>query len=566
MNDNIKYATSKQLKRALKCPLIFLFLLLIMSSFSSAAKKPNIVFVLADDLGYMDLVSYATSVKKVSPEECYYETPHIDKLIKKSVKFTQAYASPLCSPTRSSLITGTYAATQGFMTATPGMYQTHYNQGKTAPQGFSSHDGFYQHTDRAQWPLTQGISNIALRKDSLTIAEALEDYHSAFVGKWHLGGHGSKGYSPMDQGFEGIAWFDAGGSPYFNWRKRWNKKTLIHKKMSQDTLYSGDAGKETGEKYLTDDLTVQACEFIQGRQKEKQPFFLYFCHFAVHSPFQAKPQDIRYFSKKKQRGWNGHANPTYASMLKSLDDSIGAMVATLKATKQLDNTIIIFMSDNGGIVHPDENGKPGISNNHPLKGEKALLYEGGIRVPLFISYPKDFTPASCDVALDCNDIFPTILDMAALSKKSYEKYGAGTSLLPLLKDKKHSQEKYPRDEFYWHYPFYVAVALKKGELTAPSSALRKGDYKLILNWEKGVELYNIKKDLSEKSDLAKKNPELAKAMFVQLAKWLDDNVESRYLPIVNPRYNPRVKIARPYVDPFALYGVKRPSGCASRIN
>ena len=159
-----------------------------LASQPAQASKPNIIFFLADDLGYMDLVAYAARVQGSAREDCFYETPHIDQLIDGGVMFTQAYAAPLCSPTRSSVITGKYAARQGFMTATPGGYETHYNQGITTPEGFYAQDGLENKTDRAPWPLTQGISNIALPLRETTLAEALPGYNSAAGGCWRSDG------------------------------------------------------------------------------------------------------------------------------------------------------------------------------------------------------------------------------------------------------------------------------------------------------------------------------------------------------------------------------------------
>jgi arylsulfatase A-like enzyme len=529
---------------------------------AAVAEKPNIIFVLADDLGYMDLVSYAARVKGVDRSECFYETPHLDRLADQAVVFTQAYATPLCSPTRSSLITGKYAASQGFMTATPGGYKTYYNQGLETPDGFYDQDGLENKTDRPFWPLTQGMSNIALPIGETTLAEALKGYNSAFIGKWHLGGHGSAGFSPSDQGFEELAWFDSGGSVYFNWRNRWNQKRKEHPEMAQNELQQGNAGEETGEIYLTDDLSVQACRYIERQSESDKPFFLYFCHFAVHTPFGAKPADIRHFAQKDTRGWNGHANPTYAAMIRSLDDSIGAMIETLEKTGQADNTFIVFMSDNGGIVGPDEDGKPTVSNNAPLNGEKALLYEGGIRVPLMIWYPKTVKPALCDVPVDCNDIFPTLVEFGG---ESLSETIDGQSLVPLLKDPANSSNAYSRDTFFWHYPFYVERGLKKGDMTGPRSAIRKGDWKLILDWEGGLELYNIKEDFSEASDRSAQEAELTAAMFTELVAWINETVESRYIPKTNSRYDPKHAEARPFNNIFEQQKMDWPVGRASWV-
>ena len=530
----------------------------------SDTKAPNIIFFLADDLGYMDLAAYASHVTDTDRSEMFYETPNIDGLIDAAVMFTQAYANPLCSPTRSSVITGKYAARQGFMTATPGNYETYYNQGKAEPKGFYAQDGLENKVDRSHWPLTQGITNIALPVDEITFAETLEGYNAAFIGKWHLGGHGSAGYSPASQGFDEIAWFDSGGSSYFDWRSRWDQKTKIHPAMDQPVLLQGNSGELTGEDYLTDDLAAQASRYIKMQAKTEKPFMLYFCHFAVHSPFEAKKEDIDYFKDKSTLGWNGHANPVYAGMLKALDDSVGTVLKALEESGQRDNTVIIFMSDNGGIVHPDENGHPQISNNAPLKGEKALMYEGGIRVPLFVWYPENLTPKVCNVPVDCNDIFPTVLELAGQSLESYNEYGDGESLVPLFTDPNNRLNEYTRDTFFWHYPFYVGVALEKGGVTAPRSVIRKGDWKLILDWEGTLELYNLNEDISEANDLSGKNPERTMTLFKELVNWLNTTVETRYIPKQNSQFDPHHKDARTFENIFARHNTNWPTGRSSR--
>ena len=537
----------------------------LLACAQAKSERPNIVFILADDLGYMDLVAYASHISGESRGNTYYETPVIDQLIDEGVMFTQAYASPLCSPTRSSVLTGKYPARHGFMTATPGGYQTYYNQGKEPAPGFYLQDGIENKVDRPFWPLTQGVTNIALPLRETSLAEALPGYHSAFIGKWHLGGHGSEGFSPADQGFEEIAWFDAGGSPYFNWRKLWNKRTKLHPAMAQEQLQHGNAGKETGEAYLTDDLSVQAARFIEQQADKEKPFFLYFCHFAVHSPFQAKQQYIQYFARKATRGWNGHSNPTYAAMLKSLDDSVGMVLDALKSSGQIDNTIIVFMSDNGGIVHPDASGKPQISNNAPLKGEKALLYEGGIRVPLFVWYPKKLEAAICNVPVECSDLLPSLRHLSGKPLEPGQHDVDGVSFVSLLLDPANSNGGYARDTFFWHYPFYVSVGLNQGDLTGPRSAIRKRDWKLILDWEGGLELYNIREDLSESTDRSNSEPELTYQLLNELVLWLDDTVETRYIPKTNNRYQPGHPKARSFKNIFEENALPWPSGRPTRV-
>ncbi len=288
----------------------------LLSSCEKAPERPNIILILADDFGYMDCTAYAQKTLGVDPAEMFYETPHLDRLSAEGFSFSKAYANQLCSPTRAAILTGKYAARLGFTTAMPHR-DTYYNQSMDPPEGQYLHDVIYHHD---QIPIQQawlnGSSNSALPAgtkwdggwDEISLAEAMPDYQSAFIGKWHIGGFGAEGYQPEDQGFEPLAWFDAGGSVYFNWREGWNNRSTAHlPKIPQDQWMMGDAGEETGEEYLSDDLTVQALNYLDKRAKDKnQPFFLYFSHFAVHGPWQAKSEDSAYFAGKETLGWNGH--------------------------------------------------------------------------------------------------------------------------------------------------------------------------------------------------------------------------------------------------------------------
>jgi arylsulfatase A-like enzyme len=295
-------------------------------SCEKTAERPNIILILADDFGYMDCNAYAEKTLGVDKSEMFYETPHLDRLAAEGFAFSRAYANQLCSPTRAAILTGKYAGRLGFTTALP-LRNTYYNQGMAPPKGQYLHDVIY-HYD--QIPIQQawinGSSNAAIPAgtshdngaDEISLAEALPDYHSAFIGKWHIGGFGAEGYQPAGQGFEPIAWYDAGGSVYFNWKEGWNNRsTKNFPNMPQDQWMMGDAGEETGQEYLTDDLTDQALSYLDRRASIKdEPFFLYFCHFAVHGPWQSKSEDSTYFADKKTLGWNGHKYPHYAGLVR----------------------------------------------------------------------------------------------------------------------------------------------------------------------------------------------------------------------------------------------------------
>lgn len=505
-------------------------------------QKPNIIFILADDLGYMDVNGYAERLTGVNADEQFYETPHLDRLMKEGMSFSRAYATQLCSPTRASLLTGRNAAKLGFTTASwPGM-PTYHMEGRTPPPGVHPQDvivHFDNIKEQQAWENAGSIT--ALRSEEITIAEQLTGYHSAFLGKWHVGGHGAEGYQPADQGFEPIAWFDAGGSPYFDWHGKWNNKKTYSPKMAQKELLVGAAGAETGEEYLTDDLTEQALTYLNARAKKDEPFLLYFSHFAVHGPWQSRADYKEHFDGKSSKGWNNHDHAAYAGMIKSLDDSIGALMNKLRETGMDKNTIVVFMSDNGGLLAIPR-GK--ITSNAPLKGGKAMLNEGGTRVPLIVWAPGR-VPADAwsDVAVHCTDIFPTLSEIAGYE---VEHEIDGQSLLPLLKDPANAAGGYDCDTFYWHYPFNVILKdVDNGLPLTPRSSIVQGDWKLIFDWHGKLELYNLAQDLSEQNNLADAQPEKAQILFGQLKTWLQENVEPHHFPTPNPDYDAALD-QRPY--------------------
>jgi arylsulfatase A-like enzyme len=545
---------------------IFLFFSVLAFKILAQEKmqKPNIIFILADDLGYMDLGGYATKVSGTPTNAQFYETPHIDKMMKEGVSFSQAYANPLCSPTRASLITGKYASKLGFMTATAGSASTPYNRGEKPAPGFTEQNALWGDKIPFEQALINGYTNIVLPSgqpqdngvNEITLAEALKGYTSAFLGKWHLGGHGSEGYQPRDQGFKEIAYFDSGSSPFYNWRGTWDNKNKKFPKMRQNELMQGFSGKPTGKEYLTEDLTEQAVDFIdeQANSKEKKPFFLYYCEFAVHAPLQAPQASIDYFNSKPTKGWNGHANATYAAMIKSLDESVGRIFSKLKETGLDENTLVIFMSDNGGISYDAKYAQGLTTSNAPLKGGKATVFEGGIRVPL-VFWQKGKVKAGkwSDVPVHCNDIFPTLLDMVGQQPQEFP--NDGMSIKSLLKDTKNKKKKYTRNTFYWHYPLNVSPHNPDDDLPlTPHSAIRKGDYKLIFDWHGRLKLYNIKEDISEKNNLAFSKPDITRDLFANLINWLEANVEKKYFPTLNAEYNAAKEPRKePFVDLYSSY-------------
>ncbi len=444
-------------------------------------RKPNFVFVLIDDLGWTDLSCYGSG---------FYETPAIDALARQGMRFTDAYAAcPVCSPTRASIMTGKYPARLGIT------------------QWIGADD--YPVEYRKELPL-----------EEVTMAEALKTagYATSFIGKWHLGG---KGYYPEKQGFDiNIGGYYRGQPPrYFS-------------PYDIPTMTDGPEGE-----YLTDRHTDDALNFIE--QNKESPFLLYLAHYAVHTPIQAKDGIIKkYESKIKGRPPSSgpeyiglpdgfmtkrhQDDPVYAAMIESVDQSLGRICERLTELGLADNTIIVFTSDNGGLSTVRRKAP---TANLPLRAGKGWLYEGGIRVPLIIKWPGKTKPGSvCCEPVTSTDFYPTVLEMAGLPRMA-DQHKDGISIAPLLK----GAAKPSRRAIYWHYPHY------HGSGSRPSGAVRSGDYKLIQWYETdSVELYNLREDIGEKSDLSRKMPEKAEKLVKMLALWRKS--VNATVPKLDPQY------------------------------
>jgi arylsulfatase A-like enzyme len=525
-------------------------------------QRPNVVVILADDLGIVDINAYASKFTDANADQMFYETPNMDRLVREGLAFSQAYACHLCSPARASLLTGKYAARTGFTTAVGGNVRTFYNQGIQPPPGYVAQDALvWQDKIDIEQALLNGTTRDALAsghpaddgQDETTLAEALAQHDAAFIGKWHLGGHGSDGWQPADHGFESLSYFDEGGSPYFRWRSLWDNGTLLHPATPQSELKRGKSGENFGMDYLTDELTEQAVDFLRSRvasgDANAKPFFLNFSHFAVHTPFHGRADDVAYFQTKATRGWNGHDNAVYAAMVKRLDASVGRILDTLESTGLDENTLIVFLSDNGGVMYSE----PCATNNAPFRGGKGTHFEGGIRVPMVIRWKGHVDGNQWShVPVDCNDIFPTILELTGYDVSPYLKSDGidGRSLAPLLEDPRNTKHAYPRDTFLWHYPLNVVVKNPVDDLpSAPSSAIRQGDWKLIFDWSGAIRLYNLARDPFETTDCSAAEPAKAESLFRQLNDWIDDRVDVKYTPALNPNYDPEKESRkRPFVD------------------
>ena len=446
-------------------PLLGLLLAGLFGPLFAADRPPNIIFVLADDLGWTDLGCQGSK---------FYETPNLDKLAKAGMRFTSAYTcGPNCQPTRAALMSGQYGPRTGV-----------YTVGAT--------DRF----DTSARPLVPVENVQQLPLDKVTLGESMKKagYATALFGKWHLGQMGKQ--HPSQRGFDSAI-------------------TTMGKHFDFVTQPKVDYPAGT---YLADWLTDRGVEFIE--KNKAKPFFLCVHHFGGHVPHEAKKELVARFKDKP--GVGGHSDPTYAAMIYSVDESVGRLVAKLEELKLANNTLVIFTSDNGGVGGYAEAGvkaKEGITSNAPLRGGKGMLYEGGVRVPWVARWPgKVKAGATCDEPINSVDLYPTLLTLAGAKPKDGYTLD-GTSVTPLLFGDGGPVQGQARKPLYWHFPGYLGSG-KDVWRTTPGGSIRSGDWKLIEFFETGKsELYNLKDDIGEKTDLAAKQPERAKELRDALAAW-----------------------------------------------
>lgn len=432
-------------------------------------RRPNIVFIFIDDLGYKDLACFGST---------YYETPNIDKLASDGIVFTSAYANaPNCAPTRACLISGQYTPRHGVYTVgTP-------ERGKARL--------------RKLIPIPNRTN---LDSKIITITQVLKaaGYRTACIGKWHLGD--KEPFRPEDRGFDVVFRRNRGGH------------------------FTADG------RYLTDVLTDESLKFIE--QNCERPFFLYLSHHTVHTPIQAKKEIVEKYKKKKTSA--EHNNPTYAAMIESMDDSVGAVCDKLDELALSDNTVVFFFSDNGGYANA--------TSMAPLRGSKGMLYEGGIRVPMVARWPGRIKAGtSCDVPVIGIDFYPTFLEIAGAPKPAGNILD-GRSIVPLLK----GTDSFKRKAIFWHFPAYLEPynAEQQPWRMTPGGAVRQGDWKLIEFFEDGkVELYNLKDDISETKNLAKTKPEKARELHELLIEWRK-SVNASVPTEKNPKYDPTARLRK----------------------
>lgn len=445
------------------------------------AKKPNVLFILVDDYGWRDIHNYGSD---------FYETPNMDKLIGESLKFTQAYATyPRCTPSRFSIMTGSHTA------------RISGGRGKEMV----------------------GKPDFHVSAPNISIGQAMKNagYNTFFIGKWHLG---LDQYAPGKLGFDyNIASGNAGAtsSHFAPYNMAPNGKASVRTILIPDL---DDAPK--GEN-LEDRLTEETIKRLKTDAKKDKPFFGILAHYAVHKPLQGKPEYVKYFQEKLKKnpppagpdyepesaGENKlkQDDAVYAAMIKNLDDNIGKIIKTLDDLGISKNTIIVVTSDHGGLS--SRGNKRGLAtSNRPLRAGKGNLYEGGIRVPLFIKWPgviKGGTQTSSIV--QGIDNFPTIVDMAG-GKIPQAQWLDGKSYIDVIKEGKSHTDR----TVFWHNPDPSPT----NTADIYSSAVRSGDYKLMDLFADGKkELYNLKDDIGERRDIAAQHPDIVNKLYTELETW-----------------------------------------------
>lgn len=440
----------------------FLILCLLNSStHASAADRPNIIFILADDLGWTDLGCQGSR---------YYQTPAIDRLASQGLRFTHGYTcGPNCQPTRAALMSGQYGPRTGVYTVGG--------------------------TDRFDWqsrPL-KPVGNVTeLPLSVRTVANVLQDagYDTAMFGKWHLGQKDT--HHPSRRGFA---------------------EALVTMGAHYDFKTNPPAEYPEGQ-YLADFLTDRAVDFIS--RKRDRPFFLYLPHFGVHSPHVAKPELVQKF--KDLPAHEGHANPVYAAMIASVDESVGRILATLDQQGLAENTVVIFSSDNGGVggyVREGVKASGDVTDNAPLRSGKGSLYEGGVRVPWIVRWPGHIPQGVTESPIISVDLLPTVAELAQAKLPASQPLD-GISQVECLTS---GGAKTPRRDLFWHFPGYLGAGAGQWR-TLPAGAIRSGNWKLLEFFEdQRLELYDLAADPSQQKNLASAEPQRTQQLHARLIEW-----------------------------------------------
>jgi arylsulfatase A-like enzyme len=462
-------------------------------SLCSFAVQPNVIVILADDLGWSDTTLYGNTT--------FYQTPNLERLAKRGMTFTRAYsASPLCSPTRSALLTGQSPARTGI--TVPNCHVPQVTLETTMPK-----------TAAPNQKTIQPSSPTRLKTEYRTLAETLKDigYTTAHFGKWHLG---PEPYSPLQQGFDFDLPHHPGPGPAGSFIAPWK--------------FANFKEKSPGE-HIEDRMAAEAVAWME--QTKDKPFYMNYWMFSVHAPFDAKKTNIethrnRIDPKDAQR------SPTYAAMIQSMDDAIGILLDGLDRLKLADNTIIIFTADNGGNMYNEVDGTTPTSNR-PLRGGKATMFEGGTRVPGIIVWPGVAQPNSrSEAIIQSEDYYPTLLEAFALKPVEGQQFD-GTSILPALKG-----DALTGKAVFQYFPHAPSVP----DWLPPAVSVHRDEWKLIRIFhggEKGAHrhlLFNLRDDLGEKNNLASAKPGLVAELDALIDSFLINT--KAVVPVPNPKFDP----------------------------
>jgi arylsulfatase A-like enzyme len=456
--------------------------------------RPNIIFILADDLGWSDTTLYGTT--------SFHQTPHIERLAKRGMTFTRAYsASPLCSPTRSAVLTGLSPARTGITTPNCHLPLVRLE----AAPGTSAAPN--QHSIQPE-PTTR----LDPRLPSLPQTLKAAGYATAHFGKWHLG---AEPFSPLEHGFDIDLPHWPGPGPAGSFVAPWKYPNFLPK---------------TPNEHIEDRMAAEAVAWMEKHRD--QPFFINYWQFSVHAPFDAKPDLI---AKHRTRidPTSPQRSPTYAAMVESLDDAVGTLLDTLDRLQIADRTLIVFTSDNGGNMYNEIDGTTPTSN-HPLRGGKATLFEGGVRVPTVIAWPGLTTPGSRSHALiQSEDFFPTFIEALALTPTPPITACDGRSLLPALRGDPLSGRA-----IFQYFPHAPGVP----DWLPPAIAVHRDDWKLIRLFHAGENaghrylLFDLKNDLGENTNLATEKPDLVSELDAMIDRFLADT--AAVTPKPNPAFDP----------------------------
>lgn len=485
----------------MKSTFLIIAVLLSLSSYSQTTtttplpQRPNIVVFIVDDMGWED-----TSLpfwKERVPNNDIYQTPNMERLAARGLQFTQGYAASVCSPSRVSLLTGSNAARHRVTNWT-----RHYNTPTDVDDPLLS---------PPDWNVNgiSPVANIPHTYYARTLPQLLKEagYYTICIGKAHFGATQTLGADPLNLGFvKNIAGHAGGGLASYSGLTNFGNRT---DGQPTSSFAVPDLEKYWGKDIsVTEALTLEALQVLDERPKD-QPFFLYLSHYAVHIPIE---EDSRFIEKYK--GLNT-TEARYASMVEAMDKSLGDVISYLEAQKLMENTFILFLSDNGGLSAVGRGGTPNTHNN-PLQAGKGSAYEGGVRIPMIAAWKGQIPPNErTEQPVIIEDIFPTLLDIAQVKHYKVPQIVDGKSFLSTLKGEKKVKER----TFYWHSPnnWYTVSGCGYGA----SSAIRQGDWKLVyMHGSRQKELFNLKEDIGEKQNLIAQYPQKAKQLTKKLHRYL----------------------------------------------